>query len=566
MLVVMGCLAVERTYHFGFLGTDDANIFFRFARNLVAGYGTVYNPHAEPVEGFTSTLWFVICVYAQIFGPYSVSALLVLNVLLAAASLSLIVLYCNAQLRSLALRPPLPAIGFVVGALALLHPAWFLWNVTSLMDAGLYAFCITLAWSAVELLRRGSARAPVALGVATSLLVLCRPEGLGWFLVLLVTTWLVGKLMGVPRVLRGRALRTLFLGGTISAGSLLGWRILTFHSALPNPLYAKVSAPWAERLHGGIEHALSYLRIQPVLFSLALMLPVAAFALRRLTDGASEPGTLCRRRRARSVLVALFVPLLWVFAGWMVPILAGGDVFGGHRFFQAVYLLLIPPVVLGAGLLAQTLLPANGRLVAYAVTIVVLCHAAVGHWRDFAESNKLEVPTLDLSEHMATEFLIAQADRAHGKNLAALFGTFLPRIAYAAAGGIAVGYPGTVYDMMGLNDPEVAKSCKNKTGPIGHACFDRNRFFALAPDALLPRAIERTAPLDLAALDRELRRNGNWDNTIFHGLFSDPEFRSKYRLVKVLRRTSSWAAYGYFSVPFLFELAAHPDFQLEYAN
>ena len=83
---------------------------------------------------------------------------------------------------------------------------------------------------------------------------------------------------------------------------------------------------------------------------------------------------------------------------------------------------------------------------------------------------------------------------------------------------------------------------------------------------MLPRAIERTAPLDLAALDRELRRNGNWDNTIFHGLFSDPEFRSKYRLVKVLRRTSSWAAYGYFSVPFLFELAAHPDFQLEYAD
>lgn len=49
------------------IGTDDANIYFVYARNLANGYGFVYNIGGERVEGFTSLLWTVIAALAYKF-------------------------------------------------------------------------------------------------------------------------------------------------------------------------------------------------------------------------------------------------------------------------------------------------------------------------------------------------------------------------------------------------------------------------------------------------------------------------------------------------------------------
>src|SRR5436305_1204757 len=38
---------------------DDAMISMRYARNLAHGYGLVWNPGGERVEGFTNPLWVV---------------------------------------------------------------------------------------------------------------------------------------------------------------------------------------------------------------------------------------------------------------------------------------------------------------------------------------------------------------------------------------------------------------------------------------------------------------------------------------------------------------------------
>ncbi len=38
---------------------DDSFISFRYARNLVAGHGLVFNP-GDPVEGYTNFLWTVV--------------------------------------------------------------------------------------------------------------------------------------------------------------------------------------------------------------------------------------------------------------------------------------------------------------------------------------------------------------------------------------------------------------------------------------------------------------------------------------------------------------------------
>ena len=51
-------LAVQvRTY---FFLTDDSFISFRYARNLIHGYGLVFNPGGERVEGYTNLLWVLL--------------------------------------------------------------------------------------------------------------------------------------------------------------------------------------------------------------------------------------------------------------------------------------------------------------------------------------------------------------------------------------------------------------------------------------------------------------------------------------------------------------------------
>ena len=52
--IIAATLMTWRYHGFPTLGTDDANIFFGYAANLVDGHGFVYNACGERVEGFTS--------------------------------------------------------------------------------------------------------------------------------------------------------------------------------------------------------------------------------------------------------------------------------------------------------------------------------------------------------------------------------------------------------------------------------------------------------------------------------------------------------------------------------
>jgi hypothetical protein len=176
-------------------------------------------------------------------------------------------------------------------------------------------------------------------------------------------------------------------------------------------------------------------------------------------------------------------------------------------------------------------------------------------WQRFGYSNGESGGSFRHFEHVRSEFAIAAADRQHGERIGAALAAFNPRIAYAAAGGISVGYSGTIYDMMGLNDPVLARRCRNKVGPTGHACFDRERFYELLPDALLPRAASKRENVDLREVDAALKRPENWDNVIFRNLFNEEEFTAQYRMVRLVPDEGEFTVYGYFSVRFLLGVA-----------
>src|SRR5205823_2531369 len=90
---------------------DDAFISFRYAENLVRGYGLVFNP-GERVEGYTNFLWVLIIAGAKALGGDSLLSAKVLGTL---ANLVTLVLVGWVALRwqprfvftGLALLPPL---------------------------------------------------------------------------------------------------------------------------------------------------------------------------------------------------------------------------------------------------------------------------------------------------------------------------------------------------------------------------------------------------------------------------------------------------------------------------
>src|SRR5205085_5178561 len=66
--------------------TDDAYISFRYSRNLSHGFGLVFNPGFEAVEGYSNFLWTVVLA---LFDRLGMAADRVANPLLLAATVAL---------------------------------------------------------------------------------------------------------------------------------------------------------------------------------------------------------------------------------------------------------------------------------------------------------------------------------------------------------------------------------------------------------------------------------------------------------------------------------------------
>ncbi|MEC7984210.1 MAG: hypothetical protein VX278_03545 [Myxococcota bacterium] len=210
--------------------TDDAYIFYRYAQNVVDGYGLLWNRGEQPVEGFSSPLWVILLamlgsigtpipVAANILGLGSLFLLLYLSVILCRhAKIPLWgVLSIGCGLGPLyywglsGMETPLFAALFLGTILSLFIPRWW--------------------WCA-------------------SLLAIVRPEGpilfIGWFLYAFYN-----------RVHRPTRL-------AMAAAPMLMYqlfRFLYFGEYLPNTYYAKVGAPLFERLQFGLSYVQIFIPI-----------------------------------------------------------------------------------------------------------------------------------------------------------------------------------------------------------------------------------------------------------------------------------------------------------------
>ena len=360
----MGCAwAAFHTRHWGL---DDAYISYRYAENLLAGRGLVFNP-GERVEGYTNLLHVLLMVPGlALFGREGVHAWSVAIGSLA----SWAALYAVAAASRLRVGDP----GALLVALAFaLSPAVWI-SAASGLETALVVALFATGWAALAKLeaggpedrRRRAAALPV-LAAALAGMVLVRADGFvmaGIFLLRLA-------LRDVPAG-RWREL-TLCAGVAVgTTGLQVAWRLAYYGYPLPNSYHAKVSGSLAERLDFAMELLPHLHAVQPAL--LAILLAALAFAV-----GAVRRVARAGLRAGQDPLAfEIFFPLCWL-AYWLY---VGGDVFGA-RF-------LIPLIPLGATILLLRGIPLAVRAPRVASVVAPVLLLAFLAWPWWESGLRLE--------------------------------------------------------------------------------------------------------------------------------------------------------------------------------
>jgi hypothetical protein len=430
---------------------DDAYIYMRYAQNLAAGHGPVFNP-GERCEGYSSFFWVALLALGRLCG----GDLVALAKSYGAVAVPSCLVLVHQSWRFV------PALGKGGAALACLFlgscAAFTPWAMGG-METPVLAFELTLLVLGYVALRRRGAPGSFALGLLGAVAAMTRPEG---FMVFGLVA-----LDSVVRALRARSWRStaLLLGGfALMFGPFYLWRYAYYGHPLPNTFYAKVGNT-AEQYLRGLYYCAEYL------LPGALLLAPVKFAV--------LSGRLARQHpdlRGLPVLLACY-------AGYVVYV--GGDFMPAFRFFAPVTPLLCVLAVLGLRLLpwphvrhaAFVLVPLWGiaaselspRINAFLkADEVARVGCAVGRW---------------FREHAAPDAVIA----------------------VNAAGAIPFCSGLRAIDMLGLNDVHIAHRAVPDMGKgwAGHEKGDGAYVLARRPDYILFHSV--AGNLDPKYLtDREL--------------------------------------------------------------
>jgi len=406
---------------------DDAFITFRYAQNLVAGNGLVFNP-GERVEGYSNFAWVLLsglalwcrqdpATVAKVAGILGGIAALLCSWLLARRLLPGSRLACTAGPVFLAITPVLPR-----------HSVTGL--ETSFYGAVLAAV-VLLALVATRL------RGWLALVLLLLLLALLRPEGAA--LALIVLLWRCF----FPADPAGRApagARWDLGVFVVLFGVYYTWRWVYFGSALPNTFHFKMTGGGLALL-AGIHYSLDFLREN---------------------GGAALAGLLVAplllRPRSRFYLLALAL----CAAQTGLVLVVGGDWMQHYRFFAPVLPLLAAAAAVGLGVVLREASRdlVRARVWRFIVAVVLLA-ALVNVYKTERAVARAVLPAV------ASDSYLYQGYRRVGLWLA----ENTDRSATVAASDIgAVGfYSGrAVVDMFGLVNPQIARvpgRCHFKSNP-----------------------------------------------------------------------------------------------------
>jgi hypothetical protein len=307
---------------------DDAYISYRYADNLVAGHGLVFNV-GERVEGITNLGWTLLVAMGVALGFDAPDVSHYLGLVSGSGLLWLTYVYARIGLdrRHWWMAAVAAPIVFAV-------PAFPIWAMSGL-ETPLFACATTGLLIAAA---RGS---PIGVAFAAVVATIVRPEGvlfagLGFAALLWKTKF-------------GRATVAMALVYGVFVVGLTVFRLQYYGVPLPNTFYAKVR---------GIDP------VMPLRY-------VASFVCRLLAPLAL-PAVLCVRRLPVFRLGAASVAMLMVYS-----FAVGGD-FGDHFRFLVPALPILPALAVRGALSAWFLRPSFVRRVGAACLPVALLWASEG--------------------------------------------------------------------------------------------------------------------------------------------------------------------------------------------
>jgi hypothetical protein len=336
----------------------------------------------------------------------------------------------------------------------------------TLMDTAVWGFALATAWSAAvaSAASPGSWPRGLALGLAASLLAVTRPEGP------LVCAILLGA-AAAQAAAGGRGIRA-GLRALAGPAAMAATAVLATHVArrayfgwwLPNTYYAKVDAALSYRLGEGLAYLDAFAQAFPV--------ACAAFAAAALTALAGA--------RAGASMLALAL----VAAGALNVAFVGGDHFGSWRVLQPYWILALVPV---AGVVARfTTVQSRPAWVAGSAAAIAAGTLVLGiaDWRHLRETTGLRA-----------SFDLVAAGRAVATSFNGIFPPDArPVVGVVAGGAFPLVYEGRSFDLLGLNDVEMAHASATRRAIMhGHGAFHAPTFFRRAPELLI--GLMRLAPV-----------------------------------------------------------------------
>lgn len=293
--------------------TDDPFITFRYAANLCAGVGPVYNA-GEHVEGFTSGLHMLACALLYVLLP---GVGLLLKAKLLSLLCGLLMIYQTGRLaRRLHFAPT------SVGAAQMLLACNVNVAIASVNALETTLFAVLLLAGVTSYYDEMKQEHGAVSGLLLFLACFTRPEALLYAVVLFGLRCFWWRRRRLPAHFIGAWL----LGFALPLAICLAFRLWYFGYPFPNTYYAK-AVPWSY----GLANGLPYLR-RPFL---AHEVTAGAFSWQMMGVAAYWAGALLGlRRKPREISNVLFS--LLVLGNIVFVLKTGGDWMNGCRFLLPV--------------------------------------------------------------------------------------------------------------------------------------------------------------------------------------------------------------------------------------
>jgi hypothetical protein len=439
---------------------DDAYMFVRYAKQVLAGRGLAWNPDGVPTYGVTSLLFTAVVTALRALTDMSDAGLVRFASTASALAAVLVMIFTAWRYTSApALRRNLVLWTGLI-APAILASGTFVYHSRTGMDTTLSLLTNALVVLAtLHLVERASLRAVIPVVIAGYLTVLARPDN-GLYATLFPAAAI---LLCVPRPAKLRLCAVFSVAIVAVLGADAALKLAVFGVPLPLPSYAKTQAHLVGYAGAAQWNAMAYL-----LEFVALALPFLCVLV------------LCAGRRSARLVIALLVPTaltLGVYFGML-------QVMGYRaRFdFPSLPFLVMAAVAALDGFFAAWAEPGSARptatsLLARAVAILALIA--------LVPTARVVLPTWYRDTFLSTTTAVPPANPgglpklAYWDSIAAMIditsrapaGTVVSMSEYGCVGAAVPEV--TIVDPLGLHDLAIAK----------HG-FAADAFFAREPDLI----------------------------------------------------------------------------------